>query len=62
MRARFPYEMAPGVYAELTIALEVPKSVQLALEAKGYGKQEIENLIGHTYQGLLIALGLDDGG
>jgi hypothetical protein len=54
--------MAPGVYAELTIALEVPKSVQLALEAKGYGKQEIENLIGHTYQGLLIALGLDDGG
>jgi hypothetical protein len=62
VRARFPYELAPGVYGELTIALDVPKSVRLALGARGYGEQEIENLVGHAYQGLLIALGLDDAG
>ena len=61
MRAKFPYELTPGVYGELTIALDVPKSVRLALGAKGYGEQEIDNLVGQKYQELLTVLGLDDG-
>jgi hypothetical protein len=60
MRAKFPYELAPGVYGELTIALDVPKSVRLALGARGYGEQEIENLVGQKYQELLTVVGLDD--
>jgi hypothetical protein len=61
MRAKFPYELTPGVYGYLTISLDVPKEVALTLAAKGYGQQEIENLIGQSYQGILISLGLDDG-
>lgn len=59
MRAKFPYEMAPGVFGVISIDLNVPARDRLVLENKGMGKQEVENLIGQTFQQILDVLGLN---
>ena len=61
MRGKFEYELIPGVFATLALNLDMQEKVRQAMEAKGYGKQEIENLIGQCFQEIVTILGLDDG-
>lgn len=61
MTAKHQYELDEGVVGRLTISLDVPKSEREILKIKGYGDQEIDNLIGQKYQEILYVLGLTDG-
>lgn len=58
MKAKFPYEMCPGVFGIITINLDVPERDRLVLENKGMSKQEVENITGQSFQEILDILGL----
>lgn len=60
--ATYPYEVAPGVVARLTISLKIPDPVALAARSKGYGPQELENLLGQELQKLINILCLEEDG
>lgn len=53
-------QLRPGLYATLTIKLEIPPVQRGIAEGMGIGPQEQDNLMGQKLQEILLLLGNSD--
>lgn len=62
MNGRFYYEDKSGVTVIVKLSVDTNEALRLAAEAKGVGKQEIENLCNQLFQKFVDDLGLTESG
>lgn len=60
MQAKFKVILPKGIYAVLTLKLELPSQQELLAEAIGIGQEEQKNLLGQYMAELINLLGNTD--
>lgn len=59
-QAKYKIQLRPGLYATLTIKMELPSQQKSIAEAMNIGPQEQDNLMGQKLQEILLLLGNSD--